>query len=186
MAFEFKFNQKSIDNMEQSVREAFRKVINNKQMLDEIGSTVVTDVRDVTRNQDKSIPLELSELKLLKESWIIQRTRLAKTNATDRAFEDGRSNLTFTGQLLNSMKHIVIGPGKLQIIFADMHTGYKSATGRVSKSIENSKIAKYVAEQGRPFFGVRPSMRRQVNRIVKQYVKRALLVARLTKNNVDT
>jgi hypothetical protein len=184
MAFEFKFNQKSIDDMEQNVREAFRKV-NNKQMLDEIGSTVVTDVRDVTRNQDKSIPLELSELKLLKESWIISRTRLAKTNTTDRAFEDGRSNLTFTGQLLNSMKHIVVGPGRLMIKFMDIHKGYKSATGKVSKEISNELLAKYVAEQGRPFFGVRPSMRRQVNRIVKQYVKRALLVARLTKNSVD-
>lgn len=185
MPFSFKFNQKSMDGLEQNVRDAFKKAIGNKQMLNEIGKEIIIDVVDVTRNKDKSIPLKLSDLKLLKESWIITKRRLAQTNETDPAYEDGRSNLTFTGQLLNSMRHSILGPGKLEISFKGMHAGYKSATGRVSKAIENSKLAEYVAKAGRPFFGVRPAMRFRVNRIVKTYVKRALVVARLTNNDVD-
>lgn len=180
MSFTFKINEQSLRNVEKSVRTAFDKVIANQNMLNEIGTTITTDVVEQTRTKDRSIPLK-SELKLLKESWIFRKKRLADFNQTDPEYQEGRSNLTFTGQLLNSFKHRIIGRGELELSFEGDHEGYKTPSGKTTKTIPNEKLAKYVADAGRPFVGIRPAMRTRVNRIVTKYIKRALIVARLLK-----
>lgn len=181
MSFTFKINEDSLKNVEKSVRVAFDKAISNANMLNEIGKTIADDVREQTR-KGKSIPSGLKDFKLLKESWIKRKTRLDKFNETDAAYEEGGSNLTFTGQLLNSFKHKIIGKGMLELFFDGNHKPYKSPTGSpVGKEIMNKDLADYVAKGGRPFVGVRPAIRLRVNRIVKGYIKRALIVARLLK-----
>lgn len=177
MSYTFKFDASSLANVQDNVKRAFEKVISNTRMLNEIGESITTDVIDQTRVKEKSIPLK-SDLKLLKESWIKGRSKLSETNVTDAEYQPGRSNLTFTGQLLNSLKWRVLKAGVLEMFFDGMHKGYTKG----SKDLSNEKLAQYVAEGGRPFFGVRPAMRLRVNRIVRTYIKRALVVARLDKN----
>lgn len=184
MSFQFKFDASSLAGVEKNVRDAFNKVITNPRMLNEIGSSITTDIVDQTRNKEKSIPLG-SDLKLLKESTIKQRMWLQKYNSTDAAFEDGRSNLTFTGQLLNSLTHKILGRGILEIFFDGKHKPYKGKTktlGKEDKELSNEELAQYVADAGRPIVGVRPAIRLRINTIVKTYIKRALVVARLDKN----
>lgn len=182
MSFTFKINEDSLKGVEKNIRVAFDKALSNANMLNEIGKTLTDDVREQTR-KGKSIPSGLKDLKLLKESWIKRKTRLDKYNQTDAAYEEGGSNLTFTGQLLNAFKHKIIGKGTVELSFGDsIHKPYKSPTGKaVGKEIKNEDLADYVALGGRPFVGVRPAMRLRVNRIVRGYIKRALIVARLLK-----
>lgn len=184
MSFQVKFNQASIDKVQSNVKEAFQKVINSKSMLNEVGQLVVTDVVEQTRNE-KSIPLGGKDLKLLKDKWITRKDRIASVNSPDGNYEEGKSNLTFTGQLLNSFTWAIEGAGKIKLFFKDVHSGYKTLSGTTGKPIENQKLADYVAKAGRPFVGVRPVIKRRINRIVKDYIKRALVVSRLSKNNVD-
>lgn len=186
MSFSFKFFQRDIDKVQENVKDAFRKVISSKPMLDEIGQIITFDVQTETRNE-KSIPLGGQELKLLKDKWITRKKSLASVNKTDPNYEEGKSNLTFTGQLLNSFRWAIVGPGKLILFFAGIHEPYKTlSNGKNPKPLRNQQLADYVAKAGRPFVGVRPAIRRRVQRIVKDYVKRALVVARLSKNNVDS
>lgn len=183
MSFTFKINEKSVQNLEKSVKDAFNKVIRSKTMLDEVGQTIATDVVDQTRNRERSIPLK-SELKLLKESWIVQRAWIRKGGQTsiDKDSEDGKSNLTFSGQLLNNFTWVIEGVGKIKLYFKGEHQPYTSPTGRKYGSvIKNEDLATYVAKQGRPFVGIRPAMRNRINRIVRTYVRRALNVAKLLK-----
>jgi hypothetical protein len=184
MSFSIKFDKKSADKLEGNVRAAFQKVIRSQAMLNEVGQLVVTDVVEQTRNE-KSIPLK-KDLRLLKEKWITRKSKIVDTNQTSPFYEEGKSNLTFTGQLLNSFTWAIEGVGKIRLFFQGTHQPYKNIDGTTSgKSISNEDLAKYVADGGRPFVGVRPAIKRRVNRIVKTYLKRALIVARLTKNEVD-
>lgn len=185
MSFEFKFNPEQIKKFDAELKIAFSKVVNNPRMMGEIGESIVTDVVDQTRNKEKSIPLK-SDLNLLKESWIKQRTWLQKYNQTDPTFEDGRSNLTFSGQLLNSLTYRVIGRGLLrgvlEVFFDGIHHPYKGKNKVLGKELTNDELSEYVAKAGRPVVGVRPAIRLRINTIVKTYIKRALVIARLDKN----
>ena len=181
MSFEFKLKTESVNKLSEDVKRIFKKVIANEQMMNEIGTAIVTDVKETTQ-KGKSIPNGLKDFALLKESWILQKTRYAKSNPTDAAYDEGFSNLTFTGQLLNSIRHKIISKGTLLISFFDIHKGYTSSTGHKTKDIPNEKLAQYVAEAGRPFFGVRPTIRLRINRIVKKYMNRALKVQKLLKD----
>lgn len=176
--FTFKFNEASMKGVQDNVRKAFLEATKSEPMLGEIGQAIVEDVVMQTK-AGKSIPLK-SDFKLLKESWIVYKKFLSTANKTDADYEEGRSNLTFTGQLLKSFGWTIAGPGKLILSFVGFHKPYKTGTGRESgEEIPNQTLAKYVADSGRPFVGVRPAMRLRVNRIVKTYVKRILVVARL-------
>lgn len=176
MEFKFKLKTSSVTALSKDVKQLFESVIQNQRMLNEIGESVVSDIKETTQKKGKSIPFGLQDFRLLKESWILRKTKLAETNHTDEFYEEGKSNLTFTGQLMNSIVHKIISKGTLLFSFDGTHEGYKSSTGRSSKSIPNEKLAEYVAQAGRPFFGIRPAMRLRVNRIVKTYMKRAIQV----------
>jgi len=181
MGFEFKLKSESVNQISAEVKALFQRVITNKQMLNEIGKTLIQDIKTTTQKEGKSIPNKVTDLKLLKERWIIRKTKLAKTNHTDEFYEEGKSNLTFTGQLLNSIVFNIVSKGKLLFTFSGTHEGYVSESGKKGKNISNEKLAKYVAEQGRSFFGVRPVMRSRVSRVVKTYMKRAILVGGFLK-----
>lgn len=71
-----------------------------------------------------------------------------------------KSNLTFTGQLLNSMHSSVLRPGVFLIDFQGEHQPL-TPTG---KTISNGTLAYYVEKEGRPFIG--PSDR-EVERLKK-------------------
>jgi hypothetical protein len=186
MSFTVKFDPKSLKNVEANVVTAFKKVIANKQMLDEVGQTIVTDVVEQTRNE-RSIPLG-KELRLLKEGWITRKARITSVNQPDPNYEEGKSNLTFTGQLLNSFTWAIESVGVIKLFFKDNHKPYNILGERKKQPapLANEDLAKYIAESGRPFVGVRPTIKRRINRIVKTYLKRALVVARLSKNNIDS
>lgn len=124
MAFKVKLNDASVKQVEANVRLAFEKVIANKEMLGEVGQTIVDDVRFQTR-RGKSIPNDLAPLKPLSKKWKEKRKELAQSNETSDVFSPARSNLSLTGQLLNSFNYIIRGAGKLLLRFEGTHEPYK-------------------------------------------------------------
>lgn len=116
------------------------------------------------------------------------RDAIGKATPTHKAFSPKRSNLTITGQLLNSLKYMYLGNAKFKIVPDGEHEPYKirKAFGesmQVGKKIENSKLAQYVAQQGRPFMGIRDSLIPRLKRIIIGYVRRSSKVKVKTKNN---
>lgn len=185
MSFTFKINEKSLQNVESNIRNAFNKVIKSDQMMREIGTLVVTDVQEQTK-KGKSIPSG-SKLKPLTSKWKERRKELAKHNSTDADYSPEKSNLTFTGQLLNSIKFIIPKPGSIKIFFQGTHEPYATKNGKgSSRPVANQDIADGQAlKQGRPFVGVRPTIERRIGRIIRTYLKRALIVSKLLSRDVD-
>jgi hypothetical protein len=91
MSFEFKLKSISVDNLSKEVVTLFNKVIANPQMLNEIGESIKTDIKNSTQVLGKSIPQGNKDLKLLKESWITRKIKLSETNHTDEFYEEGKS-----------------------------------------------------------------------------------------------
>lgn len=175
MAFKIRLNEQSIINAQSGFTETIKKVLNNKTMLGEIGDVIINDVKLNTR-LGKSIPTG-GKLKPLKDSWIKQRKKISQATKVHDTFSPARSNLTLTGQLLDSMRKVFKGMGSLEIKFFGNHQPYfiktKSGTSRIGKAIPNEKLAGYVAEGGRPFFGIRKQVKSRINIIVRSYLRRA-------------
>lgn len=192
MSIKVRLDTKSVDQCQKDVIAVFNKVIANRTMMNEIGQTVVQDIAFQTRS-GKSIPNQGEKFNPLSEAWIKERKQIIETHET---FSQKRSNLTVTGQLINSMKHVILGPGKIAIDFIGTHKPYvqkyvtsfrrktkagkritvqtgKTGTRKVGKPIPNQDLARYVAEGGRPFVGVREQVKQRINRIVLAYIRRA-------------
>ncbi|GEM_PF-2339785 len=89
---------------------------------------------------------ERARLKPLSSRWIAQRKRLDEEAAILSQFTTtARSNLTFTGQMLDSMQVIRIAQG--QIVIGPK--GYR--TDPLSRGLSNEQVANYVAAAGRKF-----------------------------------
>lgn len=198
MSFTFKVNQKSLDKVESNVRDAFKKVISNNKMMGEIGKTVTDDIKFQTRRR-VSIPLGSNFPALKDEKWKRLRDRV---QGKHESYGKNRSNLTVTGQLLDSLKWLTSGPGKLKIYFEGTHKPYiiqklqswkrraysrkdgtrvsattiksnNSGNLKTGREIKNQDLASFVASQGRPFVGVRDKIKERINRIVIAYIRRA-------------
>lgn len=182
MSFEVKLDQKSVVRAEETVRQAFKKVINNKEMLNEIGTTLVKDIQFQTK-RGVSIPNE-SRISPLSASWIERRDSLSSVNSTSEVYGKRRSNLSFTGQLLNSVKHFILGPGKIEIKATGNRQPYKNLNGTNQKNTpSNEELADFVAEQGRKFIGVRAEMKPRLRKIVLGFIRRSSRVLNLFNIN---
>lgn len=174
-----KLNQKSLDRLEADTKARLNRVLSNKEMLGEVGDMAIDMIRQNTRKGTSSVTDE--KLAPLSKPWIQKRDRIASSQGTHPAYAKKRSNLTLTGQLLDSLKRSVAGR-MVTIFFDGMHIPYRMQTrkgiSRVGKLIKNSKLAQYVAEQGRPFFGFSKAFESkllaQVKRVVIRYIRRNL------------
>lgn len=174
-----KLNQKSLDRLEADTKARLNRVLSNKEMLGEVGDMAIDMIRQNTRRGTSSVTDE--KLAPLSKPWMKTRERIASSQGTHPAYAKKRSNLTLSGQLLDSLKRSVAGR-MVTIFFDGMHIPYRMQTrkgiSRVGKLIKNSKLAQYVAEQGRPFFGFSKAFElkllTQVKRVVIRYIRRNL------------
>ena len=92
----------------------------------------------------------------LKPSTIERRKRLSEVNRTGSDFSPGRSNVTFSGQLLNAVKGLVKNNATIEVFVSDsIHNQYKGIKkNRLGKPMRNREIAEHLADQGRDFVRV--------------------------------
>lgn len=178
MSLKFEVNQDALNRLEKNTREAFEKVIRNKELLGDIGETIIKDIKFETR-RGNSIPNK-SKLDGLSTKWKEKRRSISEAQATGQAFSVNRSNLTMSGQLLESLAHKIVGAGKLVIEATGtripyFYTTIKKGIRQRKKSNEptNEELAQYVAEQGRPFLGIRDAIRDRIKRQVVAFIRRS-------------
>lgn len=121
----------------------------------------------------------------LKDSTIESRVRLSKFNKTAAVYAASRSNLSFTGQLLESLKFKRLSGRAflIEIFFAGKRTPYKTGIKSVAKlssaNETNQALAKTLDKKGFTVFskqGIdsnRALIRRVVNE-VQSFIRRKL------------
>ncbi len=177
MAFDVSINLEKFTEIESNIRETANRVLAGSSLKADVGDFAVERIKYQARigqpfNSEGDFPL-------LKESTIKNRQYLAKYNPTHAVFEEGFSNLTITGKFLDSLGWIDQGDCLLQIAFQGDHEGYVGAKGqRISKTIPNDTLAKYLAQKGfKPFdfsLDVNKQFISRIKTICQGYIRRAL------------
>lgn len=117
----------------------------------------------------------------LSDSWRSKRGWLSRYNQTHPAFSQNRSNLTFTGQLVDAVTSSSDKSGasvRVKFFVKDtMRQSYRGASGKpVGKPLTNQTLAEYLSDKGRFFVGLDTKSRAQINNELTRILRRRLKV----------
>lgn len=172
----------------------FKDLGKDEKMLNEIGTFSLERIRAFVRSGYSLDGDKKKKLKPLSESYkdtrrgavrwrTINGKRVATAEPDERLrevdvrfFDPDFSNLTFTGQLMESLKYLIRAP-KRQVEIEVPDTKRK---GKYEK-LTNKQVAKHVADNGRPFLGLDKTGVARVNAIVKSFIRKEIIKQRLRK-----
>lgn len=162
---------KGVDKVKQSVIDTFERIKSNEQMLLDIGNKTVELTKAFNRAGKSPTGKRHPQNS---ESWEYTKIALTKTNKPSEFYQYGLSNVTFTGQLLESIKLFKINrsKGSVEIDASGQRAPYKNLDGSVQKSKPptNQKLVEYLKEKGRIIFGINKQMQNVINKIVRSYI----------------
>lgn len=148
------------------------KVIKNRGFLNEVGAKIVFIYTGAARSGKNvngtpfvySDPAEAAK----------RKKYIARNNGKHRAFRASIANLTITGELIDSIKHIVGFDGLISIRPVGIHSAYKGNKGQyISKAISNKKIFSYL-ESKFPVLQDSEFIRNKITKLAKEELRRRL------------
>lgn len=153
---------KQIAAIVKKVTDELTKTVKSKSFYDEIGEEISNQIRKRTR-LGYGISGTDTRTKLLptKRSTQLAKERKKKAGTLSKLTTPKRSNLTDTGQLLDSIEYKST-TDKTTIQFDD---------GRRDSEIGNKKLAQYVQDQGRKFFGLTAPEKNQLRRLIEKKIQ---------------
>lgn len=183
---------KGLDRLQRTLDKIFKDSSANKKILIEIGEFTKSRIFKFTKSGKSIAGKKPKSLKRLSASykvfrrgevtfWTDEQGRLRKgnfkskiLNKTGSLFAPDRSNLTLTGQMLDSLKSFV-NVGKKTVTVAP--TGKRRPVGKRRRVLKNTEVAEFVAENGRPFLGLDDKGIKRVKRIVLDDIRRRIRTA---------
>lgn len=145
--------------------------IKSDALKDDIGKESVRYIKGKTRSGTN---LETGKKHApLKDSSIRARQYLDDFNSTDNTYSPKRSNVTFSGQLVESMKFEKVARGVNILFPSDIRKPYKTAN-KSGKAYSNKKIYEYLVEQGRGFLGIDDTLKKNITSIIRRFLRRSL------------
>ena len=175
--FKFTIDESQIRATEAAVQKSFERIIEDQNMLKEIGIASAERIRFQAR-VGKPIN-DQGKFKPLAPSTVSKRRYLAKENQVQATFSPTLSNITLTGALLDNLGFDVTGSGELTLVFKGNHPRYQGKKGLIGKEITNAQLADYLTEKGfAPFTpaalsAYKPFLSR-ITSIVRAYLRRSL------------
>jgi hypothetical protein len=131
--------------------ESIKKKIGRKEFMQQIGDQIKDLIYADTKSgkgvadngSGEGIQIRLASLS---PKYIEYRRKKSKSGfSTGEFFRPNKSNLTFTGQMLDALK--VDARQSFVKVFVDK-------SGRKDSDLTNAKVAEHVARNGRPFMGL--------------------------------
>lgn len=95
---------KGLNKAEVAMARRLNKFIQNRTLLKQIGDIALKAVVGNLKNGKTMASGQLKKLKPLSAAWIKERKRLADLNRTSPVYSPSRSNVSFTGQLLDAFE----------------------------------------------------------------------------------
>lgn len=152
-------------------QEKINRIIRDSGVLQKVGDAIVEEVRDGV-NPANGLPIKRVSSKYAK-----RRDQLAKYNRTDPNAPLGttRSNLTFTGQLLKSIRAFINAQKSIITIKpSGIHKGIYTSPKRRGKPVKNEDILSGQKQQGRDILRVTPRLLNIIKDIIKKELKNNL------------
>lgn len=157
-----------------ATQKAINLINTDKDLFNDLGQTVVNRIVGSAKTGKD---IENKNFKDVSDSWRTRRQRLATVNQTDELFRgrSKKSNLTFSGQLLNSFKYkLNMTALTIGFYFAGIRTPYKGIKKPVLAGLKtNEELAKQI-EKTRPFVFVSQKLNELLTLKVIQALRRNL------------
>jgi hypothetical protein len=159
--------KKAFDNIERKLK----KVTTSKKLLNQIGEFLVEDVKATTRKgrvvDDEKFKGN-SKLKPSTKKW---RKKYETVNSTGEAYSTNKSNLTFTGELINSIVYKISG-GKLTVFARGTHSQYTGLKGgKIGKRVKNSDIIKFQSENERTIMSLTKNRAARIRGFIREALR---------------
>ena len=151
-----------------------QKGFNNRALLEPVSKIAISDMQREarsTRGFDKEGNRE--KLPSISDEWVERRKKLSKVNTTTGVYSPKRSNLSFTGQLLDSLKAKFSG-SKITISPTGTRTPYKNLKGGQSRSVENKIVAEGLQKRGFRFLGVDKKTKKKIKAEMIRFIRRLI------------
>ena len=160
-----------LDNLKQRLKK-----VTNDLKTDKFGQTISNVITKKIRRDSYNWKTGKS-FKALAPSTIERRKKLSKYNKTHSDYSPSKSNLTFTGRLLKSVKTRIIARSKSIIFRIDVsgsHAPYKGKGKTYGKRVANKVIRDGLAKQGRDPLAINRSSKKKLGRIIAAIIQERL------------
>ena len=134
----------------------------NKKLAEDMAEAVREEIRKGVKPGLKQITIE-------------QRKELSKYNKTGKKYSPRKSNLTFTGQFLESFKGVFKkADGKLKYFVGPkgVHKAYRISKRKRGKGITNEEIGINQLKMGRDYKEVALKAKKKIARLIDRAIKR--------------
>lgn len=170
MAFMSKVTIKGLPQVKESVQKLFESIRTDKELLTEIGANLV--VQTQAFNRAGKTPSGGKHENQISDEWIERKERLKTVNNVSEYYREGASNLTFTGQLLRSIKFkINQASGSVSLFMSGARKPYKNLDGTLVKDVPtNDELRGYLEKKGWKIFGLNKQISNTTNRIVRGFI----------------
>lgn len=165
---------KGIPELKKNIAKTFDQIRKDPGLLTEIANETRKNILGFARSGKN--PETKKTFPKLSDSWRAKRDYLSRFNQADGEFYlgSGKSNLTFTGALLRSIRsRIIQSKGTVLVEAIGDHPGYKTG-GKNTESIKNEKLVGYLKDKGFEFLTVSDDLRKRINVVTKAFVRRLI------------
>ena len=186
----------NIKNVIRNIEAVFEKSVKSEKLLNEIKDNSVLRIQAETR-KGKDLTQDGKPQPDLSEATLRIREQIAKGNITlsypedSQFFKKGKSNLTLTGQMLDSIRGKVDAAKGLITIFVGGNRSrvryFWSRTGVELKHLskdsigDNSSLAKDLAKRGRTFLGLDTTGVKLIRKRVLDEIRKQIRLRKFTK-----
>jgi len=172
-----KVELKNLNNVIKAIEKVFNNTKKNRRLLREMVDIAVTRIKQQTRagneltvedgkpgRKYKQPPLSEKYKKFRKavkaRGGVTQRTG---KRVDPKHFRPGVSNLTFTGQLMDSIKGTInVQAGKITVF----------PSGKRDDGLTNKQVTEDLAERGREYLGMDEKGAQRINKVVLKELRR--------------
>lgn len=169
MAFMATVKINGLKNVKSSVEKLFEQIRTDKGLLDDVGANLVIQTQDFNRSGKSPSGTRHEPIS---DEWIERKEALKQKNNPAPYYRRGASNLTFTGQLLQSIKFkINQSAGSVYLYMSGTRKPYKNLDGTlVENTPTNDELRGYLEERGWKIFGINKQIQNTTNRIVRKFI----------------
>lgn len=157
-------NLKRLKELSERISQAVNESIDTAQSK-RLGDNLAGQIRKRTR-LGYGVGTNGQQQRLLRLTDLYIEHREDNRSDLSEATRPGKSNLTATGQMLNSLR----GRGARAQIVVEITGNRTKELGDRRSRLSNSQVARYVQEQGRPFFKVTNAEKNGLAREVKRLI----------------
>lgn len=155
-----------------NLRKKLAAAVAEKQHLESLALVVQ---KSIVGNARLGKDPDGNKFKELSESWIERKSKLSKVNKPSEFYRKRKSNITFTGQLLDSFKYKIIQSTlTIEFFFQGLRRPYKGLRKESLETVATNKELASKIEQARPFVFISDKVADVISNLIRRKIRQQL------------